>query len=240
VTLVKRLLVAALNGGRNAYAGVPVTPDELATDAASVVAAGATEVHVHPRRPSGCESLDPDDVAAAVEAVTAAVPGIPVSVTTGAWIEADPHRRSTLISRWQVLPTHASVNAHEDGALEIAHLLRERGVGVEVGLMTPTAAELFIRTPLWKLATRVWIEPFDRPADLAVEDAGKILDLLDRHDVELPRILHGDGVNTWPVLRQARQLGLGMRIGYEDTLDLPDGRAAPHNVALLQAALAVR
>ncbi|MEQ7128894.1 3-keto-5-aminohexanoate cleavage protein [Actinopolymorpha sp. B11F2] len=240
MTLVKRLLVAALNGGRNAYVGVPQAPDELAADAASVVAAGATEVHIHPRRPSGCESLDPDDVAAAVEAVTAAVPGIPVSVTTGAWIEADPRRRLALVSHWRVFPTYASVNAHEDGALEVAQLLRERGVGVEVGLMTPTAAELFIRSPLAKLATRVLIEPVDRPTDLAVDDAGKILRLLDRYSVDLPRILHGDGVNTWPVLRRARQLGLGMRIGFEDTLDLPDGSAAPHNVALLQAALAVR
>jgi uncharacterized protein (DUF849 family) len=240
VTLVKRLLVAALNGGRHAYTGVPQTPDELAADAAYVVSAGATEVHIHPRRPSGCESLDPEDVGAAVEAVAAAVPGIPVSVTTGAWIEADPHRRLALISRWRVLPAYASVNAHEEGALEVAQLLRERGVGVEVGLMTPTAAELFVRSPLWKLATRVLIEPVDRPTDLALQDAGRILQLLDRYSVDLPRILHGDGENTWPVFRRARQLGLGLRIGYEDTLDLSDGSAAPHNVALIQAALAER
>jgi uncharacterized protein (DUF849 family) len=84
----------------------------------------------------------------------------------------------------------------------------------------------------------VLIEPVDRPALLAVNDASAILAVLDRHGVDLPRILHGDGSNTWPVLRQARRLRLGMRIGFEDTSELPDGTPAPHNTALVQAALA--
>ncbi|HEY8455402.1 MAG TPA: 3-keto-5-aminohexanoate cleavage protein [Actinopolymorphaceae bacterium] len=234
-----RVLVCALNGGRAGHPGVPVTSDELAADAVRVVATGATEVHVHPRRRDGSESLDPDDVARVVEAIGSAAPGVPVSVTTAQWIEADPRRRVALVSQWPVLPAYALVNAHEEGAVEVAHVLRERGVAVEAGLFTVLAAELFVRTPLRKLASRVVIEPVDRPSLLAMEDANRILAMLDRYDVGLPRILHGDGPNAWPLLRRACQLGLGMRIGFEDTLVLPDGSYAPHNVALVQAALVV-
>ncbi|WP_020578089.1 3-keto-5-aminohexanoate cleavage protein [Actinopolymorpha alba] len=233
-----RLLVAALNGGHSnvVYASVPVTPAELAGETARVVAAGATEVHVHPRRGDGEESLEPADVAAAIEAIRASVPGAPISVTTGAWIEPDPHRRAVTISRWRVLPNSASVNAHEDGALDVARVLRDRGVAVEVGLFTITAAEEFVRGPLRTLAARILIEPIDRPSMLALYDARSILELLDRHGVDQPRLLHGDGANTWPVLRRARQLGISCRVGFEDTFHLPDGTPAPHNAALIQAA----
>jgi uncharacterized protein (DUF849 family) len=233
---VNGVLIAALNGGSYGHAGVPVSPDELAADAVRAVSAGATEVHVHPRRVDGLESLDPPDVDTAMEAISSAIPGVPVSVTTGAWIEADPRRRAALIAHWQVVPTYASVNLHEDGAAGLARVLSERGVGVEAGIFSVAAAEWFVRGPVRSLATRILIEPVDRPALLAVNDASAIMAVLDRHRVELPRILHGDGPSTWPVLRQARSLGLGLRIGFEDTFDLPDGTPAPSNVALVHAA----
>jgi uncharacterized protein (DUF849 family) len=232
------LLIAALNGGHAPSSGVPVSPDELAADAAAAVAAGATELHVHPRRPDGAESLHPDHVAAVVEAIGGAVPHVAVSVTTGAWIEPDPRRRIAQVSAWRVLPTSATVNVHEEGAVAVARVLHDHGVAVEAGLFTVTAAEEFVRGPLRSLADRVLVEPVDRPTLLAVQEADTILDLLDRYDVDVPRVLHGDGANTWPVLHRAYQLGLGIRIGLEDTFALPDGSPAPHNAALVGAALA--
>lgn len=233
------LFVGALNGGhrKQHHSGIPVTPPELAADSARVAAAGATEVHVHPRNAEGNESLAPDDVAAAVTAIRAAAPGVDVSVTTGAWIEPDPQRRSALIAQWNVLPTSASVNAHEDGAVEVARILRARGVGVEAGLFTVTTAEWFVRGPLRGLASRILVEPVDRPIILAVHDAGSMLRILREHEIELPVLVHSDGDATWPVLRRARKQGVPVRIGFEDTFTLPDGQVAEDNSALVRAAL---
>ncbi|MEH1169162.1 3-keto-5-aminohexanoate cleavage protein [Micromonospora sp. CPCC 205539] len=83
---------ACLNGGRSrsAHPAVPVIPAELAADAARCAALGATAVHIHPRDAAGAESLRPEVISAALDAIRAARPGLPVGVSTGAWIEPDP------------------------------------------------------------------------------------------------------------------------------------------------------
>lgn len=238
--MVDTPFVAALNGGRsrNEHPGVPLSPAELAADTGKVLAAGAGEVHVHPRRPGGAESLTPNDVSAVIRAIRRQVPGVAISLTTGAWIEPDPIRRRDQVSDWTAVPDTATVNAHEDGALEVARALVKRGVGVEAGLFTITAAEQWVNGPMRELAVRVLIEPVERPALLALHDAEVILALLDRHRVAQPRLLHGDGGNAWHVLGMAFRLGIPSRIGLEDTLVLPDGRRATDNAALVRAALA--
>ncbi|MEU1399592.1 3-keto-5-aminohexanoate cleavage protein [Micromonospora zamorensis] len=89
------MLKACLNGGRNsdAHTAVPVTPAELAADAARCASLGVAAVHVHPRHASGVESLRPEVIADALTAIRAARPGLPVGVSTGAWIEPDPAAR---------------------------------------------------------------------------------------------------------------------------------------------------
>ena len=53
-------LQACLNGSRppGDHERLPLTPEELARDAAEVAEAGAV-AHVHPRGPDGLESLEP-------------------------------------------------------------------------------------------------------------------------------------------------------------------------------------
>jgi len=87
-----------------------VTAEELARDAAACVAAGAGAIHMLPRDADGRETLDVD---ACVRAVRAAC-GVPVGVSTGAWIEPDLERRLDLIGAWNE-PDYASVNVSEDG-----------------------------------------------------------------------------------------------------------------------------
>jgi uncharacterized protein (DUF849 family) len=62
------MLQACLNGGlqKTAHSAVPVSPDELARDAAAVRAAGANELHIHARTAEGAETLDPAAVAEAL------------------------------------------------------------------------------------------------------------------------------------------------------------------------------
>jgi len=232
------LLKACLNGARVAggAAGLPVTPSEVALDAIAVREAGAGAVHVHPRDAEGRERLDAATIGATVSAIRAAAPGLPVGVSTGDWIEPDPQARLDLIRSWTVLPDFASVNLHEDGAVAVAELLIERGVGVEAGIWTADAAETFVGSSIAPRCLRILIEP--RPTDpaAALRTAEEIAVVLDRAHHSAPRLLHGTREATWGVLRAALGAGLDLRIGLEDTTMLPDGSEARSNAALVRAA----
>jgi uncharacterized protein (DUF849 family) len=107
------LLQAALNGpfAKDAHPAMPVSAQELARDAAACVAAGAGAIHLHPRGADGAERLDAEVVDAVVAAVRAAC-GMPVGVSTGAWVEPDLGRRLELVARWSA-PDYTSVNLSE-------------------------------------------------------------------------------------------------------------------------------
>ncbi|MGC4870141.1 3-keto-5-aminohexanoate cleavage protein [Micromonospora sp. DT53] len=231
------MLKACLNGGRDrrAHPAVPLTAAELAVDAARCVALGVAAVHVHPRDESGAESLRPAVIADALTAIRAARPGLPVGVSTGAWISPDPAARVAAVRAWPVLPDFASVNAHEPGAEAVAAALHERGVLVEAGLWTLDAVAAYRR---WRVpAGRVLVECMAEDVAVALADASRILAALPAHAPSV--LLHAEGPATWPVLAEAVGRGLDARIGLEDTLCLPDGSPAADNAALVAAAVAV-
>src|SRR5215217_7707924 len=130
------LLQAALNGPltKDDHPAVPITAAELARDAQACVEAGAGAIHMHPRDGDGAESLHVEVIDVVVKEVRAAC-GVPVGVSTGAWIEPDLDRRLELISQWTE-PDYASVNISEDGWQEVVRALRERGIGVEAGVLS--------------------------------------------------------------------------------------------------------
>ncbi|MER6341801.1 3-keto-5-aminohexanoate cleavage protein [Streptomyces tendae] len=229
-----------VNGARASADGavVPLSPEAVADSVAEAVAAGATDVHVHPKTPCGRDTLSARVLAATLEAVRARVPAsVPVGVTTGAWAEPDPAARVARIRSWTVLPDHASVNWHEPGAEETAAALIERGVGVEAGVWSGTdGAALFLRSPLGPKVLRVLAEVTDTDPATARGSARTLLsDLGPAHG--RPVLLHGEDGGAWPVLRLAGRLGLATRIGLEDTLFLPDGGRAVSNAALVAACL---
>ncbi|NYF57647.1 3-keto-5-aminohexanoate cleavage protein [Micromonospora purpureochromogenes] len=231
------MLKACLNGGRgrDEHPGVPVSPAELAADAARCTDLGVAAVHVHPRDTSGVESMAPAAIADAVVAVRAARPGLPVGVSTGAWIEPDPAARVTAVRAWTVLPDFASVNVHEEGAEAVAAALHERGVLVEAGLWTPQAVRAH---RAWRVPVgRILVECTPDDPTRALADADAMLALLAPGCP--PVLLHGEGAAAWPVLAEAVRRGLDTRIGLEDTLGLPDGAPAPDNAALVAAARAL-
>jgi len=45
---------------------------------------------------------------------------------------------------------------------------------------------------------------------------------------------------TWPLVADAFRRGHDTRVGFEDSIYLPDGSIAPGNAALVRAALALR
>ncbi|MFJ5803441.1 3-keto-5-aminohexanoate cleavage protein [Streptomyces decoyicus] len=232
------MLQVCLNGARTAAdsAAVPMSPAALAEAARQAVAAGADDVHVHPKTPCGQDSLAPRVVAAVLEAVRAVVDA-PVGVTTGAWSEPDPVRRAERIRSWTVLPDHASVNWHEPGAEAVATALLERGIGIEAGIWSGTdGAESFARSPLAPRVLRVLAEVTDTDAGSAPATARELLTAVAGAAPGRPVLLHGEDGGAWPMLRLAGALGLATRIGIEDTLLLPDGRPATGNAQLVASA----
>lgn len=229
-------LQACLNGARRPadHPRLPVTPAAIAEAAVDAVGAGADALHVHVRGDDGAESYEPASVAATLGALRGAV-DVPVGVSTGAWVVPDPLARADLISRWEVRPDFASVNFSEAGAAEVAALLVARGVGVEAGLWNAAAARALVASGLADRCVRLLLEPIDQDLDAAEATLTDLLDVVDGVAPRVPRLLHGFGATTWPILRRAGALGLASRIGLEDTLTLPDGTVALDNAALVTA-----
>jgi len=232
------LLKACLNGAREpgSHPALPLTSAQLAADARRCVDAGAGALHVHPRDIAGHESLAPDDIAAALSAIRAVCRGVPVGVSTGAWIVPLVAQRVDAIAGWTELPDFASVNFSETGVLSVCDALHAQGVGIEAGLSTAVDALWLRDSGLVPRCLRVLIEPDEPDASSALATAAAIIAVLDDAAIALPRLLHGMGAAAWPLLDAALIRGYDVRIGLEDTLILPDGTLALDNAALVTAA----
>jgi uncharacterized protein (DUF849 family) len=232
-------IVACLNGDRRpgAHPALPVSVDQLVTDAHAVVDAGANALHVHPRDPRGAESLEPQVVSSLMERLRANGPDVPVSLTTSLSAESDPWRRYDLVQRWAsfALPDSVTVNLHEPGSIDLVHLLDDRRIAVEAGLWTVEAARILVATKI--PVESVLVEPTQVSVEDARRNADAILSLLDRAGVDAPRLLHGADATAWPMLEAAVASGYDVRIGLEDTMRLPDGEEAHDNAALVAHAV---
>jgi uncharacterized protein (DUF849 family) len=231
------LIKACLNGARapSEHRALPLTARQLAIAGAGAVAAGAQALHIHPRDADGRETLA---VNLAVRAVQAACPGVPVGVSTGAWIVPDVAARVAAVRAWEA-PSMASVNLSEDGHAEVMAALEAARIGIEAGLWQVQDVAALQASGFADKLTRVLVEPAEEDPAAAVATAAAIDDALDAAGIDAPRVHHGFDLATWEVLRRAKALGHGWRVGFEDTLVLPDGREAASNAELVSAALAL-
>ncbi|MDT0477525.1 3-keto-5-aminohexanoate cleavage protein [Streptomyces sp. DSM 41014] len=238
------LLKAAINGGRTRaeHPAVPVTPAQLATDTAAVVAAGADVVHLHVRTPDGGQTIAPDALAEVLRAVRSTAPGAIVGTTTGLWTCSGPEERYDLVKAWEVLPDFASVAFCEEGAAETASLVVARGMTLESAVWSVDDVPALLASPTLADNVRVLIEPMDEDPETAVAHAREMAALIRAAGVTAPLLYHGEGATAWPVLRAALADGHQTRIGFEDGVDLPDGTTARDNAELVRAvrALAAR
>jgi uncharacterized protein (DUF849 family) len=229
------LLEAALNGARE-HPAAPRTPAELAEAARTSAAAGARALHLHPYDAGGRETLEAEPCAAALEAVWAACPGVPVSLSTSSEIEPDPERRRALVAGWTLLPELVSANQGEEGIVELCDDLLARGVGIEAGLLSVADAEAFAASGLAPRCRWALVEPLDADPDAAVEHGAAIEAVLERAGIGLAQVHHGDGIASWAVNERGLARGHGIRTGLEDTGVLPDGSPTPDNAACVRAA----
>ena len=233
------IVQACLNGARRGdfHPHLPLNAEAMARDGASCVAAGAAELHIHPRGLHGQESLAAVD--ATIPAVRRACPNTLVGVSTGAWIENDAVQTRNAITGWNALPDYASVNLSEPDAPAVMELLRQRGVGIEAGVASVADAERFLNFPDHGLVLRILIEIGEQDMAAARKTADGIAALLDRASVRRPILLHGFDATVWPFVAIAHQRQWSTRVGLEDGKHLPDGTIAPGNAALVAAAVAI-
>src|SRR5918996_3087016 len=231
------MLQACLNGrrSREEHPAVPVTAAELGADARCAVAAGAQELHVHPRAESGRDTVEPDAVAAAVRAIRASCPGVQLGLTTGLWTtDEDAELRHARVEAWPELPDYASVNIGEPGSAELCALLTARAVGIEAGVWTLAEAQTLIERGLAPL--RVLVETSDGGAGDPMAAAAEIDELLVAAGVSAPQLHHGAGADALEMLDAAIARGRDVRIGLEDTIHMPDGSVARDNAQLVAEA----
>jgi uncharacterized protein (DUF849 family) len=224
------LLQAALNGPftKDEHPAMPVTAAELAADARACVEAGAGAIHLHPRNRHGEETLDPDTINATVREVRAAC-GVPVGVSTGAWIEPDHELKLEYISAWTA-PDYASVNVSEDGWREVFRALRENRIGVEAGVWSVEDARALNESGLAGDLTRILIEPVEADPAGAIELVATI-----RNEMHGPILQHGDGAATWVLIEDAIRNGLDTRVGLEDTQEAPNPELIRRAMSLITA-----
>jgi uncharacterized protein (DUF849 family) len=237
------LIQVAMNGhrARSEHPAIPLTPAELAADAAACWAAGARSVHFHPRRPGDeRESLGAAEHDAAVAAVRAAVPGLELSCSTQEDIDlAGAASRGDAIRAWSQPPDLVSLNLVQDDAVELGAALLERGVGIEAGVFSVADAEALLAAPWAARVHRVLVEILDEEddGDAAVAQAREVDTLV--APLGRPRLWHAQGRATWAVVGAARGLGLDVRVGFEDVLAGRDGRPAVSNAAQVRDVLAI-
>jgi uncharacterized protein (DUF849 family) len=222
---------ACLNGGRTRaeHPAVPLTPSELAADALAVRDARAFAVHVHPRDARGAQTIEARACDAAVAAIRAAVPGLPVGLSTSEAIDPDPFARAAALTSWKQRLDFVSVNLSDLGWAGIVRAALHAGIAVEAGLATPSDAQEFARSPFTHQVIRALVE-----VDGGVEEAREIAQLIPDG---VPQLWHGYSERTWEVISAGAAAGFDARVGLEDTLALPDGRTAANNAELVAAAV---
>jgi uncharacterized protein (DUF849 family) len=235
------VIQAAINGRRSKadHPGIPVTTDSIVRDAVESVAAGAEAIHFHVRDHSGTESLQPEYVAEQVAAIKQALPGIPVGISTGQWIEPNPERRAMLISQWDVLPDFVSLNFSEQGLDVMPGILMKKNIGIEAGVSSRDDAKRLLDLGFAKNCFRLLIEPDEQDLNKAVKTTESIERLLLPVFDPSQILLHGLESTAWRLFHLALIRNYSSRIGFEDTLYLGSGQMAVSNAKLIENAVRI-
>jgi len=76
--------ISGVLANREQSPAIPYTPEEYAAEARRAVDEGASQIHIHARKPDGTPSYEVEDFRAISEAIRAEVPGVIVNYSTGA------------------------------------------------------------------------------------------------------------------------------------------------------------
>ena len=245
------IVMCAPNGARKTrddHRELPISAGELAECAASILDAGASMLHVHVRDDAGGHSLDVDRYRTAVDAIQARVgDGLVIQVTTESCGIYAPEQQMQVVR--ELKPEAVSVALREicpdasaeSGAADFYGWMQGEGVMAQHILYSADEVRRFAGL------CQGGVIPDKRPFVLLV--LGRYSDDLVGDPAELDAmlaVLSKDvawavccfGKTEQDAVRKAAVSGGHARVGFENNLQLPDGRTAPDNAALV--ALAVR
>lgn len=245
------LLMVAPNGARRTKAdhpALPMTPQELAADAAACLEAGAAALHLHARDAEGAHSLRPDDLSAAIDAVRARVgEDMVIQMTTEQAGRYDTDQQIAAVQA--VKPETVSVALREivpDGTEESLQRAADFFQWLREERITPQ----FILYAPQEVARFVWLKglgviPYDHPFMLFVlgrdpQREGDPAELLEVFVTAL-NVIEAEWMactfaDAPAVIFKAAVLGGHVRVGFENTLTLADGTAAANNAQLVAEA----
>jgi len=241
--------MCAPNGARKMHAdhpALPISAEELADCAESIVHAGASIMHVHVRDDAGRHSLDVARYQAATDAIRGRVgDDLVIQVTTEACGIYAPEQQLAMVK--DLKPEAVSLalkelcpdDACEATAKDFFSWLEAEGILPQYILYTPDEVERFVR-----LRDRGVI-PDKRSFVLFV--LGRYSDDLTGDPAELRAFLTAlDDDTEWAVCcfgrteqqaaRLAASAGGHARVGFENNVFLPDGHSASDNAAVVRLA----
>lgn len=240
---------------------VPVTPEQMASEARSAFNAGASNMHVHLRSQEPgfghMPSWDPDVAAAVCDAIRTACPGVIINLTTGV-IGRDISGPAACIRR--VKPEIAACNA---GTLNYLKIKADgQWAWPPMVFDNPVSKVQQFLAVMQESGTHPEFECFDvgilrsvgmyAQAGLisGVPEVNLVMGVASGMPCDadllalLPRWMPAGAVwqttligraEIWPVHQKTAELGGMLRTGLEDTFYLPGGERAAGNGALIEA-----
>jgi uncharacterized protein (DUF849 family) len=225
------------------HPALPITPAEIAREAALCAEAGAGVLHVHLRDRAGGHSLDPGLYRSLIERVRKTVGDrLVIQITTEAvgrhapaeqmQVVRELHPEAVSLALAELIPDEA---ATADAAGFLAWLQRER-IAPQYILYSPVEVARF-----HELRTRRVI-PQRRPlalfvlgryADKAEAAPADLLPFLAVHDPDCPWSLCAFGRRECACVLTAAGLGGHVRVGFENNLWRADGQPAASNAELV-------
>lgn len=242
------VLMVAPNGARRTkidHPGLPITPRELAAEAARCKAAGATVLHLHVRDQDGGHSLDAERYRAAIDAIRTEVgEAMVIQITTEAVDRYGPVEQMAVVR--QVRPEAVSLALGElipddealDGAADFLGWLKREHIAPQYILYSP--AEVVRFHDLRRRAVIPQERPFaifvlGRYADPSeVVHPRDLLPYLKAHDMECPWAVCAFGAIESACVLTAAGLEGHARVGFENNLWRADGQLATGNAELVE------
>jgi 3-keto-5-aminohexanoate cleavage enzyme len=255
--------ISGVIANREQCPAIPYTPEEYAAEARRAVDEGASQIHIHARKPDGTPSYEVEDFRAITEAILAEVGDVIVNYSTGA-IGIPIEKRLEYLRECR--PDVAALNMSSmnyakysrrrkdfvfkavfensfDTIIEFLTAMRDLGIKPEhecfdaghVANLDPLIdMGLLDRTPL-QVSLVMGVNGGIRPT---ARNVGFMAEQIPGGGAESENQWQAIGISRdqWKLLGAALVLGGNVRAGVEDNLYLPDGEMARSNGELIAKA----
>lgn len=242
------IVMAAPNGarrGKSDHARLPITPEELATEAVALRDAGVGVLHLHVRDARGEHTLDADAYRAAIAAIHGRVgDDLVLQVTTEAVGRYRPPQQMALVRELRpeavslALPELCPDEAAEAAAGEFFRWVHEAGIWAQYILYSPAQLQRFDRLRrqgFFGTPTPFCLFVLGRYADGVPGDEAGLAAFLDAVDCdEFPWAVCCFGPREGAVMQAAARAGGHVRLGFENNLVRTDGSPAADNAELIR------